>query len=139
MNFKSASVEQILFLFLCAFCVLRCVILLRLSCILAWICLAKYMWILKMNIIHLWFRLGEIPPVFDENELKSTPLYNYIEFANQRKSKIQEYLQNSDKYANLMELDKAQKKECLLSTLCVPRGTRTLDPLIKSQLLYQLS
>ena len=26
---------------------------------------------------------------------------------------------------------------CLLT--CVPRGARTLDPLIKSQLLYQLS
>ena len=26
-----------------------------------------------------------------------------------------------------------------LTRVCVPRGARTLDPLIKSQLLYQLS
>ena len=34
---------------------------------------------------------------------------------------------------------KRQKKGGISSTLCDPRGIRTLDPLIKSQLLYQLS
>ena len=32
---------------------------------------------------------------------------------------------------------KTKKRDVAVS--CVPRGTRTLDPLIKSQLLYQLS
>ena len=31
------------------------------------------------------------------------------------------------------------KKRCKKCTFCVPREARTLDPLIKSQLLYQLS
>ena len=31
------------------------------------------------------------------------------------------------------------KKEIIYNLLCTPSGTRTLDPLIKSQLLYQLS
>ena len=36
---------------------------------------------------------------------------------------------------------KSNKKKDTQSDIlsCVPRGTRTLDPLIKSQLLYQLS
>ena len=32
-----------------------------------------------------------------------------------------------------------QKKDTLADVFCVLPGTRTLDPLIKSQLLYQLS
>ena len=32
-----------------------------------------------------------------------------------------------------------QKKDIRLDVFCVLPGTRTLDPLIKSQLLYQLS
>ena len=31
------------------------------------------------------------------------------------------------------------KKETLLGLFCTPAGVRTLDPLIKSQMLYQLS
>ena len=32
-----------------------------------------------------------------------------------------------------------RKKAVKMTAFCVPSGTRTLDPLIKSQLLYQLS
>ena len=32
-----------------------------------------------------------------------------------------------------------KKKTANLTAFCVPSGTRTLGPLIKSQLLYQLS
>ena len=35
--------------------------------------------------------------------------------------------------------DEAQKKNEPKTRFCVPREARTLDPLIKSQLLYQLS
>ena len=36
-------------------------------------------------------------------------------------------------------LEKGIKKGGRMTAFCVPSGTRTLDPLIKSQLLYQLS
>ena len=40
----------------------------------------------------------------------------------------------------LMRIVEQKKKEKqVVSLFCVPREVRTLDPLIKSQLLYQLS
>ena len=40
----------------------------------------------------------------------------------------------------LMRIVEQKKKEKqVVSLFCVPREARTLDPLIKSQLLYQLS
>ena len=38
----------------------------------------------------------------------------------------------------LMRIAKKKEKQ-VVSLFCVPREARTLDPLIKSQLLYQLS
>ena len=36
-------------------------------------------------------------------------------------------------------VEQKKKRNKLVSLFCVPREARTLDPLIKSQLLYQLS
>ena len=42
----------------------------------------------------------------------------------------------SPAFRNFLGIKKRRK---ILSPFCTPSGTRTLDPLIKSQLLYQLS
>ena len=39
----------------------------------------------------------------------------------------------------LMRIVEQKKRSITASLFCVPREARTLDPLIKSQLLYQLS